>query len=511
MKSLSRGFLISVGLMSLVVTILGSLGAFVVFQQELTGRQIAYLGDYVRERASNVDRRFTNLTALHKAANEELQRRMDRLSPGEVDRLADAYFPLQADGTRRSRPRYFNGAMEGGEYTYGMGVFIGDAEHLSRLEKTALVASFQLVSDFGQAARKDYDNFYFFTPPKTRIVMYGPDRPDHLMFYRREAPANLDISHEEIGDIVSPGKDPTRATRCTNLQRLLQDNHGEKLATACLTPTYVHGRFVGAFGSSMELTGFFLRAVKAPLPGASSIIVTHNGDLIAYPGFTQPGRASEQTIATYERQLGLKRLVSVIARDGRSTGVVTSPDGRQIVAYGRLDGPNWYMLLTYPKAEVLSSAARSASSVLVVGGIASILQTLLILMLAQRTIVWPVRKLAASCEPETFGASERPDVRDVERRNDEIGVLAKALRAERSKVEQVMASLEDRVRDRTAQLERANAEKSRFLANMSHELRTPLNGVIAISETLAKKQTTGTRRPDRLLGPLARTGAHRHP
>jgi CheY-like chemotaxis protein/anti-sigma regulatory factor (Ser/Thr protein kinase) len=46
------------------------------------------------------------------------------------------------------------------------------------------------------------------------------------------------------------------------------------------------------------------------------------------------------------------------------------------------------------------------------------------------------------------------------------------------------------VRDRTAQLERANAEKSRFLANMSHELRTPLNGVIAISETLARKQTT---------------------
>jgi CheY-like chemotaxis protein len=54
----------------------------------------------------------------------------------------------------------------------------------------------------------------------------------------------------------------------------------------------------------------------------------------------------------------------------------------------------------------------------------------------------------------------------------------------------VLASLEDRVLDRTAQLERANAEKSRFLANMSHELRTPLNGVIAISETLAGQQST---------------------
>ena len=68
MKSLSRRFLISVGVMSLIVTILGTLGAFLVFQRELSNRQIAFLQDYVRERASNVDRRFSNLTALHKAA-----------------------------------------------------------------------------------------------------------------------------------------------------------------------------------------------------------------------------------------------------------------------------------------------------------------------------------------------------------------------------------------------------------------------------------------------------------
>ena len=53
-----------------------------------------------------------------------------------------------------------------------------------------------------------------------------------------------------------------------------------------------------------------------------------------------------------------------------------------------------------------------------------------------------------------------------------------------------MDDLENRVRARTAELERANQEKSRFLANMSHELRTPLNGVVAVSETLAREQTT---------------------
>ncbi|MFC3067690.1 ATP-binding protein [Phenylobacterium soli] len=476
--------------MSLIVTILGSVGAFVVFSRELSDRQITFLGDYVRERSSNVDSRFSKLTALHEAAAEELGRRMNRLSAADVDALAEDYFPLRPDGTRRSLDKWFDGAMNHGEYTYGMGALIAHADKLTPEQKKLLVASFELVSDFGQAARKDYDNFYFFQAPATRLVMYGPARPDRLMFYRHEAPADLDLTKEEIAYLTSPKEDPSRATRCTNLQHLVQDAHGEKLATACMTPAYVNGRYVGAFGSSIELTGFLLDAVKRPLPGASSLIVTQKGELIAYPGFIVPGKAADATVAGYEKTLGLRRLAAAIAKDGRRSGVITSPDGRQIVAFGRLEGPDWYMLLTYPKAEVAASAARSASWVLLLGAIACVLQTLLVVILAQRTIVWPVRKLAASCEPETFGAAERPDVADVERRPDEIGVLAKALRQEREKVEQVMSSLEDRVRDRTAQLERANAEKSRFLANMSHELRTPLNGVIAISETLARKQTT---------------------
>ncbi|HEX7943491.1 MAG TPA: histidine kinase dimerization/phospho-acceptor domain-containing protein, partial [Phenylobacterium sp.] len=485
MKSLSRRFLISVGVMSLVVTIFATLGTFLVFQRDLSNRQIAYLQDYVRERASNVDRRFSNLTALHKAAGEELERRMNRLSDADVRRLADEYFPRQPDGTRRSRDKYYEGTLDGGKFTYGMGAFIGDADHLPMDQLRALVASFELVGDFGQAARKDYDNFYFFIPPSTRLVMYGPERPDHLMFYRHEAPADLDISKEEMSSITSRDADPEALTRCTNLQRLIQDNVGERLATGCLTPAYANGRHVGSFGSSIELTGFLANAVKSSLPGASTLLITGRGELIAYPGFTVPGKAAEKTVADYERRLGLKKVVAAIQKDGRQTGVITSPDGQQIVAFGQLSGPNWYLMLTYPKAAVAASAAKSASWVLVLGAIATALQTLLVVALAKRTIVAPLQKLAASAL-----SARAENHEEEEARNDEIGVLARSLRTAREKTEAVLASLEDRVTERTAQLERANTEKSRFLANMSHELRTPLNGVIAISETLSREQAT---------------------
>jgi signal transduction histidine kinase/AmiR/NasT family two-component response regulator len=484
MKSLSRRFLISVGLMSLIMTVLGTLGAFVLFERELSSRQIGYLTDYVRERSDNVDRQFTGLSSLHQAAAEELERRMDHMSDADATRLADTYMPLQADGTRRSRPEYFDGTSEHGGYTYGMGAFIGDAKTAPPEQMKALVAAFRLVSNFGQGARHNYDNLYFFTPPSTRLVMYAPDRPDHLMFYRHDAPADLSIAKEEMAQITLPANDPSRATRCTNLQRLIQDTVGRRLATGCLTPAYYHGRYVGAFGSSMELTHFFLNALTGTPSGASPMIVTSKGELIAWPGFTDQSHSPEATLAAYEKRFGLTYLTGAIAKDGRSHGVVTSADGRQIVAFGRLNGPNWYLLLCYPKADMVASAARAAAWVLLIGGVASLLQALAVVWLARSSIVRPVERLAASCEPD----GERRSVSDIERRHDEIGVLATSLRSERDKVEAVMASLEDRVSERTAQLERANAEKSRFLANMSHELRTPLNGVIAISETLAAQQ-----------------------
>lgn len=458
---------------------LSSFAAYDAFDDRLHAQKQQDLMLYARERTRTEQSLFNDLRRRHEAAVNALERNLGASDAGAANERFQAYFPLRSDGTRRSIPDLFEGLAPGsGNHLYGLGAFFADGAGIGPQERSLWVAAADVLVASGASDPGKFDNFYFFTPDD-RLLIFGPEREDRLMFYRETAPASLSFAREEVVQLVSPENNPAREMRCTRLERRLSDPNGRALTTGCHTPVYIDGQFVGAFGTTLDIGSYLHRAVNDAPEGAEALIVSGDGDLIAYPGFLAPGEVTRDAVDRFQRDLGTEDLVRAVAERGDEHGVIESPDGQNYIAYGRLGGPDWYLLITMPR-DVVAAEARASTFKLLLGGAAALLlQALLAFLFTRNLVTDPIRRLAT----DDAGRA----VADIETRSDEIGALARNLSSERRQVRELTEGLERRVQERTAELERANLAKSAFLANMSHELRTPLNGVVALSDLLRQR------------------------
>lgn len=122
----------------------------------------------------------------------------------------------------------------------------------------------------------------------------------------------------------------------------------------------------------------------------------------------------------------------------------------------------------------------------------SVILIVAIIFLITRKFMKPIESLtdAVTSITKTADLTTRVNISS----NDEVGRLAMAFNDMSTRLQSLYSTLEQRIAEKTAHLQRVNAElerankmKSEFLSNMSHELRTPLNAIIGFAEVLKDK------------------------
>lgn len=447
-------------LLSLAIGFIFVCAAFAAYEGarlQSLAEALAKLDSYNRQAVAEQEKRLQRIVSAHRHASElfdgELRRGLPRQAiEAELDRM----FPRQADGTRRSSDDLFDGGTASFGFVRGLGGFVGHEPSLEQARR--LLAATRVVHAIGEGLRPELKSMSYFTP-ESSLVMFAPDRPDKLLYYRHDAPATMTLSGREFLNVTLPVNNPQRVTRCTSLQPILYDTTGRTWTTGCMTPITVDGRFVGGWGSTILLDDLLATSKFDGLPNIDVLLVSREGRLIRHPIFTRQNSVDTRRYLDLTRatQPDLKRLWSFLRGLQGSTYLGYIPELASYGAIRRIPTSGWYAI-TLQSEDTVNSAARGALfRVFVTAIVCLVLQAALLFIVLRRSVSQPLKILVAKARQLTDRVSGNLELQP-QRSANEVVQLTSSFKHMASEVLWTYRELEAKVQERDEALEKLRLE-----------------------------------------------------
>ncbi len=214
-----------------------------------------------------------------------------------------------------------------------------------------------------------------------------------------------------------------------------------------------------------------------------ALLVDRSGHILAHPNSAMLSGEKLENLSQYPP------ITNIL--EGRS-GFFSFKNKQNIdwVSYGLSLENGWKVAIIQEKAEFLQNE-RELHNVIYVIVVVTVITVIALTWLLANHLIRPISQLTAAAKAIASGKLDRKVA--IERR-DELGILATSFNQMANRLKTSFTQLEQRVRERTAELnkakevaENANQTKDKFLAQISHELRSPLNTIITYGTILQEK------------------------